>query len=426
MRLNAKALLLASVACLSMAPFDQGFAGGLMLYETAGDNVGLANAGAAARAQGPSTIASNPAGLSYLEGTQVSAGGQVLFGDLHFERDASRNTSGSGSGNVLEPIPAASFFISHALSDPWVIGFGAYGDFGLAQHYNDGWSGRYFVQRASIMGLSLVPSVAYRINEQWSLGVGVKAMYGSLKYEAAINQAPLARRSGDDGQYRYDDGTWGYGFNAGVIYAPQAGTRIGLAYTSQVDLSFDQRLQVKAGGPLLSHLDGLTTQLDLSVPQTLTLSLYRQLGSQWALLASANWQDWSRFGDVGVQLDSTLTGARATTLDARFKDTYQLAIGAQYQANERMRWDFGMAYDSSAVADAHRTLTVPMGAAWRFATGMTYALERETDLNFSWVTVWMNDLPVEQQKSWSGDRTSGQFSNAWLHAVSASLVWRFR
>jgi len=47
---------------------QQAWAGGLMLYEIGTDNAGLANAGAAARAQGPSTIASNPAGLSYLPG----------------------------------------------------------------------------------------------------------------------------------------------------------------------------------------------------------------------------------------------------------------------------------------------------------------------------------------------------------------------
>ncbi|HXR02573.1 MAG TPA: outer membrane protein transport protein, partial [Pseudomonas sp.] len=62
-------------------------AGGIMLYEIGTDNVGLANAGAAARAQGPSTIASNPAGLSYLHGTQITGGLQVLYGDLSFHRD---------------------------------------------------------------------------------------------------------------------------------------------------------------------------------------------------------------------------------------------------------------------------------------------------------------------------------------------------
>lgn len=425
MQLTVKALLMTSVSLLTIAPCERGFAGGLMLYEIATDNTGLANAGAAARAQGPSTIASNPAGLSYLSGTQISTGGQILFGDLTFERDASTTTSGKGSGNVLDPIPGASFFLSHALDEQWAVGFGAYGDFGLAQNYDNDWSGRYFVQSASVMGLSLVPSVAYRIDEQWSVGVGLKAMYGMLKAEAAINQAPLGLTTRADGQYKYEDGTWGYGFNAGAIYAPQPGTRIGLAYTSQIDLAFEERLDVKASGPLLNRLDGLTTQLDLSVPQTLTLSLYQKLDPQWALLATANWQDWSRFGEIGVQVDSSLTGGRASTLDAGFKDTYQLALGAQYQASNRLRWDFGVAYDTSAVSDANRTLTVPMGAAWRFATGLTYALNHETDVNVSWVTVWMDDLPVDQQKSLSGDRTSGQFSNAWIHALSGSLVWRF-
>ena len=66
-----------------------------MLYEIGTDNAGLANAGAAARAQGPSTIASNPAGMSYLPGTQITGGLQVLYGDLNFDRDDDTNVTGS-------------------------------------------------------------------------------------------------------------------------------------------------------------------------------------------------------------------------------------------------------------------------------------------------------------------------------------------
>ena len=61
-----------SLTLLSLAAAQQAQAGGIMLYEIGTDNAGLANAGAAARAQGPSTIASNPAGMSYLSGTQIT------------------------------------------------------------------------------------------------------------------------------------------------------------------------------------------------------------------------------------------------------------------------------------------------------------------------------------------------------------------
>ena len=396
-----------------------------MLYEIGTDNAGLANAGAAARAQGPSTIASNPAGMSFLPGTQITGGLQVLYGDLSFDRDSGTNTPGTGSGNALDPMPGASFFISHELDEHWSVGFGSYGDFGLALNYDNDWSGRYFAQNSSLLGLSLVPSVAYRFNEQWSVGLGVKAMYGMLQADTAIDRSPFGFTDRADGQYKYQDNTWGYGANVGVIYAPQPGTRIGLTYTSQVDLDFEDRLDVKGDGRLLERVNNTNTELDMKVPQTVTLSLFQQLDKQWALLASANWQDWSEFGEIGVDVDTTALGGQSTTIDAGFKDTWHLSLGAQYQATEQWLWDVGVACDSSAVSDSKRSVILPMNESWRIATGATYALNKDTDVNVSWAMVWLGDMPVDQAKSVSGNRVSGQFDNAWIQALSGNMTWRF-
>ncbi|MBV7574234.1 OmpP1/FadL family transporter [Pseudomonas sp. PDM32] len=404
---------------------QQAHAGGIMLYEIGTDNAGLANAGAAARAQGPSTIASNPAGLSYLPGTQITAGLQVLYGNLKFDRDADTNVPGSGSGNALDPIPGGSFFISHELDDHWSVGFGQYADFGLAVNYDNDWSGRYFAQNASLGGLSLVPSVAYRFNEQWSVGLGVKAMYGMLQAQTAIDRSPFGFTDRTDGQFKYKDQDWGFGANVGVIYAPQAGTRIGLTYTSQVDLDFEDRLDVNGDGRLLDRVNNTKTELDMKVPQTVTLSLFQQLDRQWALLASLNWQDWSEFGDIAVQVDTTALGAQSTTVDAGFKDTWHLSLGAQYQATEQWLWNVGVAYDSSAVSDHNRTVTVPMAESWRLATGATYALDKDTDVNLSWAMIWIGDMPVDQTRNVSGNRISGQFDSAWIQAVTGNMTWRF-
>lgn len=404
---------------------QQAEAGGLMLYEIGTDSTGLANAGAAARAQGPSTIASNPAGMSYLPGTQITAGLQVLYGDLSFDRDSNTNVPGSGSGNALDPIPGGSFFVTHQLDDHWSVGFGQYGDFGLAENYDNNWSGRYFAQNASVLGVSMVPSVAYRFNDQWSVGIGVKAMYGMLKADTAIDRSPFGLTDRSDGQFKYRDNDWGFGANVGVIYTPQPGTRLGLTYTSKVDLNFEDKLDVKGDGPLLRRLDNANTQLDMTVPQTVTLSLFQQLDRQWALLASVNWQDWSEFGQVGVQVDTTANNAQSTTIDANYKDTWHLSLGAQYQATRQLLWNVGVAYDSSAVSDSNRTVTVPMAESWRLATGATYALNKDTDVNVSWAMVWLGDMPVDQSKTVSGDRISGQFDSAWIQAVTGNMTWRF-
>ncbi|WP_223516104.1 OmpP1/FadL family transporter [Pseudomonas sp. GL-B-19] len=404
---------------------QQAWAGGISLYEIGTDNVGLANAGAAARAQGPSTIAYNPAGMSYLSGTQITGGLQVLYGDLSFDRDSGTNTAGSGSGNALDPIPGGSFFVTHELDDHWSVGFGTYGDFGLAINYDNDWSGRYFVQNASIVGLSMVPSVSYRFNEQWSVGVGVKAMYGELKAQTAIDRSPFGFTDRTDGQFKYRDGTWGYGANVGVIYAPQPGTRIGLTYTSQVDLDFEDRLDVKGDGRLLERVNNTQTDLDVKVPQTVTLSLFQQMDPKLALLASVNWQDWSEFGEIGVQVDTTAFGAQSTTVDANFKDTWHLSLGAQYQATEQWLWNVGVAYDSSAVSDSNRSVILPVNEAWRLGTGATYALDKDTDVNVSWALIWLGDMPDQQTKTVSGNQISGQFDNAWIQALTGNMTWRF-
>ncbi|SEN38711.1 long-chain fatty acid transport protein [Pseudomonas sp. ok272] len=418
-------LMKSSMLGLVVLCCQQASAGGLTLYEYSTDNVGLANAGVAARAQGPSTIAANPAGLSYLDGTQITAGAQLLYGDLGFSRDDQTNVSGGNGGNALVTSPSASFFVSHRLDDNWSIGFGTYGDFGLAADFGDSWSGRYVTQKESLVALSLVPSVAYRFNDQWSVGLGIKAMYGMLKTQAAIDRSPLGLTDRSDGQLKYSDNTWGYGANLGVIYSPQPSTRIGLAYTSEVKFDFKDHLTVYGQGPALRRLDGLDTQLTMHVPQTVTLSLYQELDQRWALLATANWQDWSRFGDVTIDVDTSAVGARATTINADYKDTYQLAFGTQYNVTPQLLWNAGIAYDTSAVSDSNRTVTVPMGDSWRLATGATYALDKDTEVNVSWVMAWLGNMPVDQSKTLSGDRISGEFTNAWLQAVTGNMTWRF-
>ncbi len=429
MHFVARSLPVATLTLLSLCCSPLVHAGGLFLYEIGTDNTGLANAGAAARAQGPSTIADNIAGMTYLEGTQVTAGLQVISGDMTYNRNAETTTPGTGSGNPIDPMPAASFFISHQLDDHWSLGFGSYGDFGLSLNYDDEWSGRYFVQDATIMGLSMVPSVAYRFNEQWSVGVGLRAMYGLLDTKMALDNRPFDPAM-SDGQLKYKDEDWGYGGNIGAIYEPQPGTRIGLNYTSKVDLDFEDGLDISglhpAGQALLdaAGIAGANTKIDLQVPQTVTLSLYHQLNERWALLASTNWQDWSEFGQIQLEVDANAVSA-SSSLDAHYDDTWHLSLGSQYKMSERLLWNAGVAYDSSAVSDNNRTVNNPMGAAYTLGTGFTYALDESTDLNVSYAFLWLGDMPADQSKSLTNNRIAGEYDNAWLQALNGSMTWRF-
>ena len=97
------------------------------------------------------------------------------------------------------------------------------------------------------------------------------------------------------------------------------------------------------------------------------LSGYHELNAKWALMADVGWQNWSQFGEVDVGVDSA--NPSSLTKNLNYQDTWHGAIGAQYRASEQWLLSAGFAYDSSAVSDANRTLSLPMGQAYRLGLG---------------------------------------------------------
>lgn len=405
------------------------WAGGIFIYEAGQEGNGLANAGSAALANDPSVLMSNPAGITQLKGTQISANVQVILGDLRFSRDSNNQFGGNEGGNALEYLPGASVFVSHQIDDRSVIGFGMYGNFGLALDYDDDWAGRYFSQEAAIIGVSLQPTWAYKFTEDLSIGIGPRIMVGYYRTEMAINNNLLGLAERPDGQLEYKDTDVGMGVNLGVLYQLSPNTRLGLAYTSKVKLEFEDKPHVgDINNPLLNaalrRLDVDALELDLNVPQTVTVSIAHALDYQWTLLGSLGWQDWSDFGNVGVDIDAN-GGGTSRTVDRQYKDTWHASVGALYQLTPQWRWSVGLGYDSSAVDDQDRTVDNPMGEAWRLATGVNYKVDEGLDLHLAYTLVWLGDMEVDQTKRRSGTTLSGSYENSALHIIGGGATWRF-
>ncbi len=407
----------------------QAEAGGIMIYEAGHEGTGLANAGSAVMASDPSILMTNPAGISQLAGTQINFNAQLILGDVSFSRDNANTFGGNEGGNALKYLPGSSFFISHQLDERSSIGFGMYGNFGLALDYDDDWAGRYFAQESAIIGVSFQPTYAYKITDDLSVGLGPRFMLGYFRTEVAVNNNVLGLGNAEDGQLRYKDTDWGTGANVGVLYNLNERTKLGLAWTSKIKLKFEDKPELKKiTNPLLrlalNRLDADQLNVDMNVPQTVTTSVSYQLDPQWTLLGSLGWQDWSDFGKVGVEVDTGL-GSTARTAQRQYKDTWHASIGAQHQIDPKLRWNVGLGYDSSAVDDKDRTVDNPMNEAWRLATGVSYALQEDVDVHMSYTLIYLGDMDVQQTKARSGGSVSGEYKNAALHVLGGGVVWRF-
>jgi long-chain fatty acid transport protein len=403
-------------------------AGGIALYEFGSPDVGLAAAGYAARAQDASTVFTNPAGMSRLEKSQVMGGLQGLYANLEFSPSSATTTSGSDGGNAVGWLPGGSLFVVQKLSPDWSVGFGALSYFGLSTQYDDNWVGRYYLQKGTLIGLTLTPAVSYRVNSWLSVGAGLNMMYGYLDNQIAVNNVGAAR---PDGQLKYDDNRWGYGANLGILVEPMPGTRFGLTYLSEVKLDFSAVPEFSGLGPVLEALlrsRGLTTNnldLGMTVPQMVMFSAYHEMNKQWAIMGNIGWQDWSRFGYVDVGINSSNPTTLTTTSD--YNDTWHVALGVQYRPAMETPWIFsaGVAYDSSAVDDDKRTVTVPMGEAWRFALGAQYAFSQNLTVGAAYEFVWGGDMSVDQQRGPLAGRVAGDYSSTSFNFFALNLTWKY-
>ncbi|MDF3935563.1 OmpP1/FadL family transporter [Pseudomonas citronellolis] len=405
------------------------WAADLLIYEVGQEGNGYANAGSAALTLDPSVLMNNPAGITELKGTQISANGQLILGHYTFARDSNNQFDGNEGGNALKYLPGASFFISHQIDDRNAIGFGMYGNFGLMADYDDDWAGRYFNQESTLIGVSFQPTLAHKFTDDFSVGIGPRLVYGYLREEVAVNNSVLGLVDRPDGQLRYKDTDTAAGFNIGLLYKITPSTRIGFAYTSKVKFEFKDRPELKnINNPLLNlalnrvNVDQL--ELDMNIPQTALLSVVHELDSQWSLLGSVGWQDWSDFGRVGVEVDTNAAGT-STTVDRKYKDSWNASIGTLYQYSPRLRWGIGFGYDSPMVDDSDRTVDNPAGAVWRMSTGVNYDLGDGMDVHFAYTLMWLGDMDVEQTKKRSGTTLSGTYKATALHVLGGGVTWRF-
>ena len=420
--------LLCSTVLAAVLAGSPAWAGGIGLYEFGSPDVGLAAAGYAARAQDAATVFTNPAGMSRLEKSQVLGGLQALYGNVEFSPNSATTVAGSDGGVSVGWIPGGSLFVVQKLNPDWSVGFGVLSYFGLSESYDDNWVGRYYVQKSTLIGMTLTPAVSYRVNNWLYLGAGLNMMYGYLDSEIAINNIGEAR---PDGKLKYDDNQWGYGANLGVLVEPMPGTRFGLTYLSEVKLDFSAVPEFSRLGPALQRVlvnQGLTTNdldLKMNVPQMVMFSAYHEINQRWAIMGNVGWQDWSRFGKVDVGINSS--NPTSLTVDNHYNDTWHVALGVQYRPAIESPWTFsgGVAYDSSAVDDDKRTVTVPMGEIWGFALGAQYSFKPNLTLGAAYQFAWLGDMPVDQQRGPLAGRVAGDFKNSNFSFFALNLKWTY-
>jgi long-chain fatty acid transport protein len=425
-----KTVLSLAVAGIFAGSVSQAYASAFSLIEQSATGLGNAFAGAAAAAEDAGTIYYNPAGMTYLKGpTQISTGVAFINVSTKFT-DSGSLPSGAALGAVgitngprplggtggeaggLSAVP--NFYVAGDIAPDWKFGIGVSVPFGLKTDYEADWLGRFQSVKSNIMTLNINPSLAWKVNDMFSLGAGVsyqqidaelssQANYVAAAFAAAggaanpgvsipfANSVPAANAEGRI-TISASDGAWGY--NLGAMIQPTPNTRVGVTYRSSIKYHLTGSANFDNVPPQLGN-QNTGVSADITMPDSASLALQQKLGSNWTLLADVTWMGWSKIKDLTI-MRTNGTGTVLSSTPENFKDTYRYALGATYRASDAWSIKVGVALDQTPVNDTDRTPRLPDQDRTWVSVGAKYGLSSDTTVDFGYAHLIIKDASINQ------------------------------
>jgi long-chain fatty acid transport protein len=409
-------------------------AAGFQLNETSASGLGNAFAGGAAVAEDASTLWSNVAGLSRLTARQGAVAVHLITPSIKFGDQAStpatQQALGGNGGDAggLNVVP--SLYLVMPVNDRWVAGVGVTAPWGLVTEYDNGWIGRFQASKSSIQTLNINPGLSFKATPRLALGFGlnvqrmVAEFTNQVNYSAALLSAATANgiaagsatfnaiaaaTPGLESAARIKGSDNAWGWNAGVLWDIDAQHRVGLHYRSSIRYHLDGSAHFDNPTPVVSAALAPTVgalaagvnaaalydggvHAAVKLPPIANLSYFGALTPRWDLMADLQWTGWSTIETLRfVRSD----GSVLQSTPENFRDTWKLAVGANYRPGGDWLWRMGLAIDQSPVRDAYRTPRLPdqdrtwlafgaqyqPGGAWRLDFGAAYLWIKHASIN---------------------------------------------
>ncbi|MCD1237886.1 outer membrane protein transport protein [Vibrio cholerae] len=418
-----KTLLSCAVAfgLASVSTFTQ--AAGFQLAEYSATGLGRAYAGEAAMADNASAQWRNPAMLTYLEGTQVSAGAIYVNPNVDVEGTVTHQQLGkthASSNDFAHDAVIPNFYLSHQLNEQVALGFALGTNYGMETDLGTEFAASHFGNQASVISKEASLNIAYQILPQLSIGGGVRYVMGEGHFGATAPAKNLIRHpvtnnvmtlpKGTTLKYMEgEDNSWGW--QVGSAWQINQEHRVGFAYKSEVVMDFEGHAEGVSYG---SYKPGM---MSVTLPATAELASFHQLNDKWAIHASINWTDWSSF----KELTAVFPEKSDLIKSENWEDNYRFALGTTYQYDAKLALRAGVAYDTSAVDDKNRTATIPETDRTWVSVGGSYVATPQLTLDAGFTYIFAKDATINEPRD-ASDQTAAAIGGAFTGNVSGN-VW---
>lgn len=412
----------------------QAHAAGFALREESAEALGNAYAGATAKAYNLSTIFYNPAGMTRLEGNQTEGSVTWIMPEAVFNGQASGTNGVGGTSGRLNGTTGADAIMDAAVGATYAMwdvapdlkfGLAVTAPFGLRSHYQSDWVGRYQALTSNVTNINVSPSLAYRINDHLSIGGGPQIDYTRVTLSQAINFSAVGA---NDGRGTVQGDSVGFGGDVGLMWEFSPTSRIGLNYRSQIKRTLSGKARYEGipttfGLSSNANFANDTAEADLTTPDVISFGLYHEVSPHWAVMSDVQFTRWSTFRELRIKYGN---GRDDSVVNENWNDTWFFSLGATYRTDSLGQFHFGVAYDQSAVEDAHRTARIPDSNRYWVSLGYGYDLTPSHQLNLGYSHLFADKVEINEasKTALATSFLTGSYDGS-VDIVSASFAMKF-
>ncbi|MFY9994555.1 MAG: long-chain fatty acid transporter FadL [Leclercia sp.] len=408
-----KTALAVAVAIVSTSAMSAGF----QLNEFSSSGLGRAYSGEGAIADDAGNASRNPALITMFDRPTFSGGAVFIDPDVDVSGRSPFSGRSLDADNIAPTAWVPNLHFVAPINEQFGWGASVTSNYGLATEFNTNYPAGEYAGKTDLTTVNLNLSGAYRLNENFSFGLGVNAVYADAKIERYAGEltTPLPKTSNKIASMKGDE--WGFGWNAGILYEVDKNNRYGLTYRSEVKIDFDGdyksglvtavNARPGAGVSVPWGTSGQTVPgaLTLNLPEMWEISGYNRIAPQWAIHYSMAYTSWSQFQELKA------TGNNGQTLfykEESFHDAYRIALGTTYYMDDSWTFRTGIAFDDSPVPADNRSISIPDQDRFWLSAGTTYAFNKDAsvDVGVSYMhgqKVTFNEGPYEftsEGKAW--------------------------
>jgi long-chain fatty acid transport protein len=278
---------------------------------------------------------------------------------------------GSESGDIADPAFIPASYANYQLSDRLFLGLATNSGFGtVTKPSNTDWAGSPLAITSDVFSINLNPTVAYKVTDGLTIGVGAQVEYLSIRLNNTSREADL------------DD--IGFGATAGLTWTPTQGTTIGLGYRSAVNFDLEGDYDVFSTGVFGANAD-------VTLPDMITIGLRQSLSENLDLLAGYEWTNWSRLGTIPVSVDVLGT---PEALELEYENGHFVSLGLEYAYSPLTMLRTGIAWEASPIVDEERNVFLPDADRLWLSVGATHQLTDKITIDLAYTHIFVDDATI--------------------------------